>query len=62
MSKFGQAIADRGMTVYRLAKITGTPQTTLYSYVRDERDSRKARYDTISKIAAALHAEVDDIM
>ena len=62
MSKLGEAIQVRGLTVYRLAKITGIPQNTIYAYVREERDIKKARYETIKALSAALRADVDEIM
>lgn len=67
MSKTGKTklaleITAHGLTVYRLMKMTGIPKTTIYQYVRGEKDLKKARYETIKKLCDALKVNVDDIM
>lgn len=51
----------RGMTQEELAKATGITSRTIMSYENDVEKLRKARYDTIDKLANALSVSVDDI-
>lgn len=51
----------RGMTQEELAKSTGITSRTIMSYENDAEKLRKARYDTIDKLANALSVSVDDI-
>lgn len=62
MSKIGEAITKRGLTVYRVSKLSGIPETTIYNYVHEKRNIHNARFEIIMKLCDVLKAEVDEIM
>jgi transcriptional regulator with XRE-family HTH domain len=55
-----QIMDNRGISQYRLAKISGASQPTISALVNDQ--TRKPNTDTIQKIAAALRCSVDEII
>lgn len=62
ITKLGSAMKARGMTAYRLSKITGIGMRSLYYYETGGRQLKKASYDTVQKIADALQVTATDIM
>lgn len=62
MTKFDKVLKSKGMTAYRLSKITGIDMRSLYYYMTGDRLLTKARYSTVQKIADALQVEAEDIL
>ena len=62
MQKIGKLIYERGLTPYRVAKLSGIPQRTVYCYASGERDIRKANFETVKKLADVLKVSVDEIV
>lgn len=52
-------LAERGMSVYRLAKLTGEPQNTVYRIVRGENEPGSV---LLARIAEALGVAVDVLL
>ena len=62
MTKLDKVMKSKGMTAYRLSKITGIDIRSLYYYTTGDRKLNKARYSTVQKIANALQVTAEDIL
>lgn len=56
---FGDVLDELNVTGYRLAKMTGIPQSTIASWVTGERDILKAEWQTVLHICKALQIKSD---
>ena len=50
---------DRGLSK---AEISGVPVRTIQQYEQQQKDIRKAAYETVCRLADALHCAPDDCM
>lgn len=62
MTKFDKVMKSKGMTAYRLSKITGIDIRSLYYYATGDRQLKRASYATVQKIANALQVTAEDIL
>lgn len=58
-ANLSRILAERGMTVYRLAKLTGEPQNTVYRIVRGENEPGSV---LLARMAEALGVSVDSLL
>ena len=53
-------MAERNISMYRLAKLLGTSSSTISDIV--SRRNRNPRIDTVARIASALDVSVDELL
>lgn len=49
----------REMTIYRLSKMTGTPESTWRSYINAGKHHREPTWDNLFKVAAAFDWNIE---
>ena len=62
MTMLNQILSEKGMSKYRLAKLTGIPQTTILDLCSGKSRIEKCNVITVYKIAKALGCKVTDIL
>ncbi len=58
---FEQVLEHLNMSGYRLAQLSGVPQSTISSLVTGKNDIRKAQWETVNKLCKALKITTDQL-
>lgn len=53
---------EKGLTVYRLSKMTSIPQATLFNIFNGQADINECRVKHVAKIAEAFNMSIEDIL
>ena len=61
MNKFKILLEEKNITGYRLAKVSGVPQSAIAAWVSGSRDILKAELSSVIKICKALDMTVEEL-